>query len=196
MQSANKKWQIKNWIFQPHGSVVSFQSWHLHDIPHLTLHTDLYKRCESVGDRPVTKGSLLGEKGNLTAIYIFYSRKFLNNTHLALYAHCLQAVTLRSVSNNGNFICWTKNIHDSISTSIRGIFLKLPSTPPPKYSRLAYKTPHIVLGPKWRAHYFREIFVLHFEGSFWNSTPNIPRALRVNYLCWIAIGQKRRVLYL
>jgi len=42
---------------------------------------------------PVTKGSLLAEKGNLTAIYIFYSRNFLDNPHLALYAQCSQAVT-------------------------------------------------------------------------------------------------------
>ena len=51
---------------------------------------------------------------------------------------------LRSVSNNGNFISWTKNIHGSIMASIRGIFLKFHSC---HYSRIAYayKTPHFVI---------------------------------------------------
>jgi len=51
---------------------------------------------------------------------------------------------LRSVSNNGNFICWTKNIDGSITASIRGIFLKFHFC---HYSRIvyAYKTPHFFL---------------------------------------------------
>ena len=51
---------------------------------------------------------------------------------------------LRSVSNNGNFISWTKNIHGSIMASIRGIFLKLHSC---HYWRVAYeyKTPQFVI---------------------------------------------------
>jgi len=68
------------------------------------------------------------EKSTLTAVSILYWRNFLDTPHQTLYVHCLQAVPfffLQSVSNNGNFIGWTKNIHGSILASTRGISLKL-----------------------------------------------------------------------
>jgi len=123
-------------------------------------------------DRPVMRKTFLGVPNTFTAVYrLTIERSFLKSKYR----------NLRRLN-----IEWTKYLHGRISASIRGMFMKLQ---PCQYSCIAYKIPQFISHRAiMKSTNFGNVSRLHFKRSFRNSTPSILRALRVNYLCWIAVG--------